>query len=545
MNADEVSIESLFTNDVQYEIPRYQRPYSWEPEHAEQLVQDIYDSYEKNDPEYFMGSIVCVKKGNDAFEVVDGQQRLTTLTLIISQLSELIEKTKILERIMPTDDFGVSGEPRLIVRSEESELYEQVILKGKKEYIPTNPTKTQTLFIDNHKAIGGFLSEKNENELIGVAKFLMKKVFLVFITTDTFESSYRLFNVLNNRGLPLNDSDLLKNFLFESAKNKNEKDKINNAWKNIESLISVEKIDSFLGVYKLSKKTNTQREVKKDINSFSDELNSYYGGNVIDLMNSIKQSAESYKIIINNEFENKNVRRSIASLSNFSKAEWCFPIVAYQNRIKNKHDLSWDDFHDFVILLEKVYMHGQFIGLNKAKREQVCYSAVKSINTGKTKKEIESMISDSSSNEKFIKSLDNDLYKHNSSLRKKLTRATLLRIDQELSDDSVLKIYTGSVTIEHVLPQKLSGDYWEKKYTSDDHREWINKVGNLTLLSSSMNSSAKNYSFYEKKKVYVTKSKKTSFDITAGISKENEWDLSTLQKNHEKMKNIIFDIWKV
>lgn len=546
MKADEINIENLFTNNVQYEIPRYQRPYSWEVEHAEQLIQDIYDNYKKDEPEYFMGSIVCVEKESDIFEIVDGQQRITTLTLIISQLSNLTKNKKLSDRIMPTGDFEDSeGDPRLLVRSEETILYEEVILKNNKSFIPTNPTKTQSLFIENHKAVGLFLSDKNKENLIGLAKFLLKKVFLVRITTDTFESSYRLFNVLNNRGLPLNDSDLLKNFLFESSKNEKEKEKVDNIWKEIETLIGVEKINPFLSIYKLSQKTNSHREIKKDLNSFSSDLKNNHKNNVIELINSIKQSAESYGAIVENSFNDKVVEKCIYSLNNFSKAEWCFPIIAYQNRIKKKHDLTWRDFREFIVLLEKVYMHGQFIGLNKAKREYVCYAAVKNINRGGNKEEIKITITESANNTDFYKSLDNDLYKNNSSLRKKLTRATLLRIDQELSDDSVSKKYNGSVTIEHILPQKLKGKYWESRYTSEEHKKWINKIGNLTLLSSSMNSSAKNYSFDKKKNVYMKKNKKTSFDITADISKKDNWDKETLEENHEVMKDFVFDIWKV
>lgn len=546
MKADEINIENLFTNAEQYKIPRYQRPYSWEPEHAEQLIQDIYDNYEKDEPEYFIGSVVCVNKdGNDIYEVVDGQQRLTTMTLIISQLSKLTNNKKLLNRIMPTDDFEDSGSPRLIVRSEEADLYEQSILMGNLSFIPTNPTKTQSLFIDNHKAIGLFLSEKNKESLVGLAKFLMKKVFLVFITTNTFESSYRLFNVLNNRGLPLDDSDLLKNFLFESAKSINEQSKVDKIWKEIELIIGIEKINSFLGIYKLSKKTTSHREVKKDLNSFSNELATDHNNNVVELTNALKQSAESYNAIVKNEFKNKAIVKCIDTLSNFSKAEWCFPIIAYQNRIKKNHDLTWSDFYDFVVLLEKVYMHGQFAGLNKSRREYVCYVTVKIINTGKSKKEIELAIHKHADNDGFWNSLDKDLYKNNSSLRKKLTRATLLRVDQELSDDSVSKKYNGSVTIEHILPQKLSGEYWEQRYSLEEHKAWVNKIGNLTLLSSSMNSSAKNLSFYEKKDIYLKKSKKTSFDITIDISKKNDWDKETLQDHHEVMKGFVFDIWKV
>ena len=545
MKADEINIEKLFTNDVQYEIPRYQRPYSWEAEHAEQLIQDIYDNYEKDEPEYFMGSIVCVKKENDIFEIIDGQQRLTTLTLIISQLSNLTSNLKLLNRILPTDDFDDSGDPRLLVRSEEADIYEQSILKSKKSFIPTNPTKTQSLFLENHKIIGLFLSEKNKNDLVGLAKFLLKKVFLVFITTNTFESSYRLFNVLNNRGLPLNDSDLLKNFLFESAKSKKEKEKVNNIWKEIEKIIAVEKINSFLSIYKLSKNINLDRRVKKDLNSFSKELKNDYKNNVVELINSIKQSAESYDAILKNSFKDTAIKKCISSLTNFSKLEWCFPIIAYQNRIKNKHDLTWGDFREFIILLEKVYMHGQFIGLNKPKREYVCYTVTQCINKGKSKEKIQSIVNKHAKNNDFLSSLDNDLYKVNSSLRKKLTKATLLRIDQELSDDSVSKKYNGSVTIEHILPQKLDGKYWKSRYTPEQHKLWVNKIGNLTLLSGSMNSTAKNHSFNEKRDVYTRKNKKTSFDITADISKKNDWNKETLEDNHEIMKDIVFEIWKV
>jgi Protein of unknown function DUF262 len=91
MKAEERTISNILTEQLCYEIPPYQRPYSWEKENVQQLLDDIWEAYASNDNEYFIGSIITIERERDRrYEVVDGQQRLTSLNLVLARLRDRI-----------------------------------------------------------------------------------------------------------------------------------------------------------------------------------------------------------------------------------------------------------------------------------------------------------------------------------------------------------------------------------------------------------------------------------------------------------------------
>ncbi len=134
MKAEELKIVAVLTENKTYVIPSYQRPYSWSEEHAIQLIGDIYDSFSNKTKEYFIGSLICIEKEDNLYEVIDGQQRLITISLIIAKLRDLIDhprtKEDLQSRVLPINKFtDESEEPRLKVRKKEEELYVNYILK--------------------------------------------------------------------------------------------------------------------------------------------------------------------------------------------------------------------------------------------------------------------------------------------------------------------------------------------------------------------------------------------------------------------------------
>ncbi len=122
MKAEEKNIGQVLTEELRYEVPAYQRPYSWEEEHTEDLLRDIEEAYENGDKEYFIGAVITIERElNKRYEVVDGQQRLTTLNLIFARLREKIEdgnaKQVIGQRILPRNPLtGQTEVPRLTLR---------------------------------------------------------------------------------------------------------------------------------------------------------------------------------------------------------------------------------------------------------------------------------------------------------------------------------------------------------------------------------------------------------------------------------------------
>ena len=170
MEAKENKIQEILTENKMYFIPEYQRPYSWSIDNVSQLLDDLETSFSNEEPEYFIGSMICINKGNNFFEVVDGQQRLTTLSLILVQLKKLITsqgiKDDLQKRVLPVDVFlEKPTEPRLTVRKKEFNLYKFFILQDNKNYLPLKPTDTEQLFIENSNFINDYLKEKDQTLL--------------------------------------------------------------------------------------------------------------------------------------------------------------------------------------------------------------------------------------------------------------------------------------------------------------------------------------------------------------------------------------------
>ncbi|MEZ8605552.1 DUF262 domain-containing protein [Vibrio splendidus] len=550
MEAKECKVQDILTENKKYIIPPYQRPYSWSADNAEQLINDIYQSYLSDENEYFIGSMICINKGYNTFEVVDGQQRLTTLSLIVSELKKLIDfqgvKDDLQKRILPIDVYSdETDEPRLVVRSKEHDLYKFYILQDKKEYKPEKPSDTEQLFIDNACAVRNFLSDKEQIDLKKIAKYILHNVFIVFVQTDDFASSFRLFNVLNNRGLPLSNADLLKNTLFESAASmKKDSSQIESSWSQIEDMVGVNKLDKFLTLHKLSEKKDRDRVLQKGLDSFIESLQTDFSDDAVDMALMLVNSAKNYTRLAEIDFENLSLKRRIASLTNLATDEWIPPVMAFMNRMTRKQDLTWTEFDEFVSAFEKVYMHGRIKNLVKSQREMVCYSALVAINNEGAFSEIIKHVNQHADNEGFIESLDEDLYEPRPN-QVNLIKSILLRLDLEQQDESVIKTYTGRITIEHILPQKLANEYWNTRFSNEEHAVWLHKLGNLTLISGTKNSEAQNSDFDRKKDIYEKLNNKSSFDLTKDICKVPEWDISALKERHEGLKNSLINLWFV
>ncbi|HFK3464704.1 TPA: DUF262 domain-containing protein [Escherichia coli] len=550
MEAKECKVQDILTENKKFIIPSYQRPYSWTVDNAEQLIDDIYKSSQSEENEYFIGSMICINKGQNQYEVVDGQQRLTTLSIIVSELKKIIPiqgiKDDLQKRVLPIDVYSdETDEPRLIVRKKEYDLYKYYILQDSKDYKSEKPSDTELVFISNAETIRDYLLRLSVDELKLLAKYILQNVYIVFVQTDDFASSFRLFNVLNSRGLPLSNADLLKNALFESASTHNKKsEQIESAWSQIEDMVGVRRLDKFLTLHKLSEKKDRDRVLQKGFEAFIENLQQQFDGDAIAMSLMLVNSAKNYTKILENDFEHPSIRRKIASLSNLGVDEWIPPVMAFMNRMARTEDFNLDDFSQFITAFEKVYMHGWLKKQIKSQREMVCYSALVAINNDMPFDSVINQINQHADNSGFIAALDEDLYEPRPN-QVNLIKAILLRLDMEQQDESVIKTYTGRITIEHILPQALVNEYWINRFQPQEHVYWLHKIGNLTLISGSKNSEAQHYDFIKKKSIYEKLNSKSSFDLTKDVCNSSEWGLAELKMRHEKMKTQLKKLWLV
>lgn len=201
------SIAEIFDRQYKYVIPLYQRNFSWRREQIEQLLQDIYGAFKNKQSHYYIGSLVVLKRSNGDFEVIDGQQRLTTLSLV----------TKILE---------INDEPRLFYDSRpEFEEFLADFYKSKDgdsdiDYPQTAHLRNAIGYIKEIDLDAESISTKIENVSVDFINYFKNNVILVRveIPQDTDVASY--FEIMNNRGAQLQKHEILKSFLMSKLKGK-------------------------------------------------------------------------------------------------------------------------------------------------------------------------------------------------------------------------------------------------------------------------------------------------------------------------------------
>ena len=225
LSAHECPLSKIFCSDYQFEIPSYQRPYSREQDQVGALFDDVLAAMrragERADGEpYFLGSLVLIKgPGSSRAQVVDGQQRLTTLTLLFAALRDMITREDVrgsLERLLvePGDPLqNLVEQPRLTVWDAHREFFaKHVTRRGGLRDLDTQQALegSQQLVQLNGKLLVDHLEELPEEDRIALARFLVSNTYLVVVATPEENSAHRIFAVMNDRGMQLSHTDILK-----------------------------------------------------------------------------------------------------------------------------------------------------------------------------------------------------------------------------------------------------------------------------------------------------------------------------------------------
>jgi len=265
LKAEEKSILSLFTGDKnQYVIPPYQRPYSWDEEQCEELFNDLKRAFEdENTNEYFLGNIVIASSREDKnrLEVIDGQQRLTTLTLLIKAFLFFDKKNKKLENSIWELDrrTGDRKEQRLktMVFQERDAKFLQDALELEFKNNSCKINKKDNQFKKNICYFYTRLNNLEDDKLFDLSDFLLDDVSILPIQTQgndkniARENAIKIFETINDRGLPLSDSDLFKAKLFSNALSWNKTEDFIIKWQDLdEQCMAIDySIDAIFKIY--------------------------------------------------------------------------------------------------------------------------------------------------------------------------------------------------------------------------------------------------------------------------------------------------------
>lgn len=547
----------------QHVVPDYQRPYVWTEERVNQLLEDVWGSYERHDTQYFLGTIICFfdPKGGEReiHEIVDGQQRLITVSLIIRQLTKLekikseeslkIDLLSCIQRRYRTPQTSPVLEPTLRVREEENDFYSRYVLSEDDSSALQRQTNNQKKFVENSKVIDKFLEEKGEEnkDLSQFAEHLISKVHLLIVTTGEQSSSFRLFEVLNARGTSLAATDLFKNKLMEQVRNNKEASRqVASKWRDLEKVVQdiiprknkkkgddENLMDAFFTILQISEKKKRDRVLEKGLyDHYTGQLNEMYKGDSVKMITDILISANTFRTILE-----ENSMSFFMGFRAYIK-EWAPAIMAFLN--KN----GMNQFAEFAQLMEKLYMQQWLIGGSMGKRQIPIHFAVQEIIKGESFDNLKTTLlkdTDVVKNEQVSKFLDEADFYGSGPAKTNLVRQILLRLYAGETD--VCTTHSGDITIEHILPRKMTDPYWEERFTEEEHKHWLNKLGNLTVIGRKGNGRIKHKGFNIKKEAY--QSSKTRFAVTNRLMRYEEWGVKELQQRHAELIKEIEDLWLI
>ena len=551
IKASEQNLNSVFSDDYLFEIPLYQRPYAWTTEQVDELLDDLLNAMDRDaQSPYFLGSVVLIKsEGDSRSAVVDGQQRLTTLSMLFCVLRELAAGNAQSEldgfvREAGNSLRGTQDRFRLGLRARDREYFhDNVQSRGAIAEFLKKDTATysdsQKLIFTNVNRLNQELSKLGEARRDALVKFVIQQCYLVVVTATDRDSAYRIFSVMNDRGLDLSPTDILK---AETIGEIPEPDQevYGEKWENIEERIGRDGFrDLFAHIRMITLKTKLRRTLQAD---FQDNvLKNAVGKDFID--HTLEPYSSVYETLLEASYEStqdaEKVNDYLRHLGRLDNFDWIPPAMAFFFR----HPNDRESLIRFTKDLERL-AYGLFVRRANINDRITRYAEVlRDIERGSDLFDDDSPLQlKADEQDEIVKGLNGQIY-----LQTAVVRRTLLeRLDSLLADTGATYMRT-TITVEHVLPQNPRSDSeWMTWFPSQDQRDaWTHRLANLVLLSRRKNASASNWDFGRKKTEYFQRGGVAPFALTAQVLNESDWTPVVLERRQKELVDSLCKEWRL
>jgi len=526
-------------------VPPYQRPFAWEELQVSQLLSDIDNNL--NEEEYFLGTIVLSQKDDNKLEIIDGQQRITTIVIFFAALKKFLEDERAIEKIQNDylSDYNEREKdnmPKLELSLQDNEFFKDFIVNSNRDKETTKESHKRIKFAFelSEKKIQKLLSNNNNdiNILYDWKDFINQKLQVVVITVPTDANAFTIFETLNDRGLELAQIDLVKNYLYSRAGNRLEE--AQNSWFELITKIEEENLTlTYIKHYWASingfirvKNKELYNEIKKKKRTSTE---------IIAFINNLKNDVEIYKAILNHnsafwsDYDNK-CKEYIETLNYFGLEQYRPLLMSIlKNFIKDevakslKLILSW---------LVRNLITGRMGG---GALEQAYANIAKEVSDKNIKnaKELKGALSKFIPNDEEFK----QQFEITTVSKHKLARYYLSAIENynrgKENPELLVNTNPDSINLEHILPEN-PGNNWPN-FTEEEIRTYVKRIGNLTLMKTKENNDFKSSSFADKKLKY----KESELRITNSLTNYDEWTIENIQSRQKELAEIAIKAWSI
>lgn len=580
VHAYDKTIEQIFSStNTRYVVPRFQREYSWNKEEIIELWEDILSNITKKDgvyqnTEYFIGSLVLV--GDDEsinstesmdYLIVDGQQRLTSLTIMVSALVEnfKIEEEEDIAKGLYSFIEGKDMDNKSIFKfdTETPKPFFQTSIQyyDKRVSSPESPEekklkKCYDIIFNELRDIRN--NYETKEAFINYAKAIrnqIRSLKTIFITVDTEEDAYTIFETLNARGINLEAVDLIKNTLFKTLNYEHPDDDARTKWDNVKRKLLSRgykvPLDTFyrhfwLSKYEFSRRKSLYTSFKKNVNlkNSNREINIQ---RAFEFLNELETESNNYVIVtIPHEDdwrlqEEQNIYKSLLALQLFKSVQINPLLTAlYDQYQKNMIKLS--DFENILIYFENFHFIYSTISAKRTSTLEKKYSKHAIMIRESTSKHasaqlIETMKTDFNSKlpnyETFLEGFKQKWYTKKRDKDKKIIQYIFTKWEDYLQPTDELDIFR--MTLEHIHPQ-----------SSNSYKSHVGKIGNLVSLSSKLNENAEIKPFKEKVEIFKNSQLKTVENFISSYGEVEDWNSSTIDERTNQMADFAYNyIWKI
>lgn len=549
----EFPLSKIFSSDFEFTIPSYQRPYAWGETQVSELLDDLL-AFSDDDSEegYFLGSIVLIKADDSPrSEVIDGQQRLTTLTILLAAAATAHDgankddtKPYILEPGKKME--GIRAKPRLTLRERDREFFSKYVQNLRLEdLLELDSGSLDNESQRNIQANARYLLTQIEKRLTDPEKvevflnFLLTRCYLVAVSTPSQESAFRVFSVMNSRGLDLQHTDIIKADLIGKIAGETARQKYNEKWEEMEVELTRSGFsDLFSYIRMIYAKEKSKRTLLEDFRSvvlphhpnpqkFIEDVLEPFAASLLDIR-SATFAASTHADEINGY---------LRWLNRIDNSDWVPAAMLFMTKSKNKPRV----LAKFFKLLERLaaFMHATRFNVNQ--RIDGYAALIADIETSVAIEDMAWLQFNRQDTKAFRTALDGEIYL----LTPRRRNYLILRLDSFVADGAAT--YDPSIlTIEHVLPQTVAkGSNWEKWWPDEGQRdEWVHRLANLVPLNKKRNSAAQNYDFVQKRDIYFRGSKNvSSYALTTQVLGREEWTPKYLKIRQKELVDTMMSGW--
>ncbi|MFP6227411.1 DUF262 domain-containing protein [Helicobacter pylori] len=555
--------------DSYYQIPIYQRPYQWTEENCKKLLDDLLSSYEYyKESDYFCGSLVLVKSDprskTEIYDIVDGQQRLSTFILLAKVLATLYS-----ERLDPTKsksqeylqeswsdrhehkgkkkkkrlDFDLVGSSAKKDFQDALDFFDDLDASKGENSKSNGSSKSKNNYLKNAICLKDYLEKKEIENINAFIKWLYHKVTFIKTTCPNISMALRIFSVLNARGLPLHAIDVFKVELLKKLAKEKDQEELATRWEDLyqkclDNGFAMETLFSQYLVY-LEPKTSREKMEKRLVTWFKN-LNK----TPLEYLDGVEDFYNAYVEVL--EMPDRYAHLLSYKEDNYWRVILCASLL---------HRYNESEIETLKKLLVKFYYQHWVARTKQSQIEQTCCNMIKAL---KEKKSMEHILSIARTNlalysvmQHFKENLgDSHVYKKQPTKNPYL-KPILILVEYFISDDPRPKrIEKNDLHVEHILPQKPTlSSQWVKDFSEEERESYTHSLANLTLLGGKKNTQASNLDFKDKKKIYMGEIKlnkkkiprvMTCYKMTIDIAhKYTEWTPKSLEKRKEELIQII------